>query len=100
MGILLFGLEVGARRRKNMVEMPNDKLSAVRKSVRVEILGRVKAWELGMGTKMWTQDADGKPTLLGDVFSLFREIGAAVDTPTDDGLQCRVVSDKLIKGRA
>jgi hypothetical protein len=52
-----------------MVEMPNDKLSAVRKSVRVE----------GMGTKMWTQDADGKPTLLGDVFSLFREIGAAVD---------------------
>lgn len=53
-------------------------------AARVNILGRVKAWELGMGTKMWTQDADGKTTLLGDVFSLFREIGTAVDAPTDD----------------
>ncbi|CAG8876549.1 unnamed protein product [Penicillium nalgiovense] len=53
-------------------------------ATRVNILGRLKAWELGMGTKMWTQDVDGKTTLLGDVFSLFREIGTAVDAPTDD----------------
>ncbi|KAI3195010.1 hypothetical protein CBS147311_8320 [Penicillium roqueforti] len=53
-------------------------------AARINVLGRVKAWELGMGTKMWTQDADGKTTLSGDVFSLFREIGTAVDAPIDD----------------
>ncbi|KAJ5823167.1 E3 ubiquitin ligase domain of unknown function DUF913 [Penicillium robsamsonii] len=53
-------------------------------AARVNILGRVKAWELGMGTKMWTEDADGKATLSGDVFSLFREIGTAVDASIDD----------------
>ncbi|KAJ5449140.1 E3 ubiquitin ligase domain of unknown function DUF908 [Penicillium cf. griseofulvum] len=53
-------------------------------AARVNMLGRVKAWELGMGTKMWTQDADGKTTLSGDIFSLFREIGTAVDASIDD----------------
>jgi E3 ubiquitin-protein ligase HUWE1 len=53
-------------------------------AARVNILGRVKAWEQGMGTKLWTQDGDGKTSLSGDIFSLFREIGTDINAPADN----------------
>ncbi|CAG7920874.1 unnamed protein product [Penicillium olsonii] len=53
-------------------------------AARVNALGRIKAWEQGMGTKMWTQDGNGKTNLSGDVFSLFREIGTDPASSTDD----------------
>lgn len=53
-------------------------------AARVNMLGRVKAWEQGMGTKLWAEGPDGKPIVSGDIFSLFREIGTPADAPTDD----------------
>ncbi|KAJ5160845.1 uncharacterized protein N7482_007849 [Penicillium canariense] len=53
-------------------------------AARVNLLGRVKAWELGMGTKLWQEDSDGQLVLSGDIFSLFREIGAPVDVSVED----------------
>ncbi|CAG8040464.1 unnamed protein product [Penicillium salamii] len=59
-------------------------------AARVNVLGRIKAWEQGMGTKMWTQDGDGKTNLSGDIYSLFREIGtdpaASIDDPSSIGV--------------
>lgn len=57
---------------------------------RVNILGRTKAWEHGMGTKVWTQDGNGKTNLSGGIGSLFREIGtdpnASIDNPQSIGV--------------
>lgn len=53
-------------------------------AARVNLLGKVKAWELGMGTKLWQEDSDGQVVLSGDVFSLFREIGTPGDASTED----------------
>ncbi|KAJ5101659.1 hypothetical protein NUU61_003881 [Penicillium alfredii] len=53
-------------------------------AARVSMLGKIKAWELGLGTKMWTEDSQGKLNLSGDVFSLFREIGAAAEVSVTD----------------
>ncbi|KAJ5779315.1 hypothetical protein N7457_007035 [Penicillium paradoxum] len=53
-------------------------------AARVNMLGRVKAWEQGMGTKLWAQDSDGKTVISGDIFSLFRDIGTAVDASVED----------------
>ncbi|KAJ5762426.1 uncharacterized protein N7511_005808 [Penicillium nucicola] len=53
-------------------------------AARVNVLGRTKAWEQGMGTKMWIEDADGNKRLSGDIFSLFREIGTPADASVDD----------------
>jgi E3 ubiquitin-protein ligase HUWE1 len=53
-------------------------------AARVNILGRVKAWEQGMGTKMWSPDGDGKTNLSGDIFSLFREIGTDINASTEN----------------
>ncbi|KAJ5138802.1 uncharacterized protein N7515_003650 [Penicillium bovifimosum] len=65
--------------------LKNSIMSAVLvMAARVNILGRVKAWQQGMGTKMWAQDPDGKTILSGDIFSLFREIGTAVDASIED----------------
>jgi E3 ubiquitin-protein ligase HUWE1 len=52
-------------------------------AARVNLLGKVKAWELGMGSKLWQEDADGQVVLSGDVFSLFREIGTPGDASTE-----------------
>lgn len=53
-------------------------------AARVNLLGRIKAWELGMGTKLWTENSQGELVLSGDIASLFREIGASVDSPARD----------------
>ncbi|KAJ5322060.1 uncharacterized protein N7506_011190 [Penicillium brevicompactum] len=71
-------------------------------AARVNVLGRVKAWEHGMGTKMWTQNGDGKTKLSGDIFSLFREIGkdvnASMDDPSSIGLPRLNVNNTLPNG--
>jgi E3 ubiquitin-protein ligase HUWE1 len=53
-------------------------------AARVNLLARVKAWELGMGTKLWQENSDGQVILSGDVFSLFREIGTPSGASTED----------------
>ncbi|KAJ5815527.1 hypothetical protein N7474_007304 [Penicillium riverlandense] len=53
-------------------------------AARVGLLCKAKAWKQGIGAKLWTEDSQGKFHLSGDVFSLFREIGTAVDGPEDD----------------
>ncbi|CEJ62347.1 Putative Complex: by two-hybrid S. cerevisiae TOM1 interacts with KRR1 [Penicillium brasilianum] len=53
-------------------------------AARVNLLARVKAWELGMGTKLWQENSDGQVVLSGDVSSLFREIGAPSDASIED----------------
>ncbi|KAJ5102585.1 hypothetical protein N7532_003114 [Penicillium argentinense] len=53
-------------------------------AARVNMLGRAKAWELGMGTKLWIEDAQGQTVLAGDISSLFRSIGQNVDMPVTD----------------
>lgn len=53
-------------------------------AARVNLLGRVKAWQHGMGSKLWVEDAQGQLHLSGDVSSLFRDIGAPVDASVDD----------------
>lgn len=53
-------------------------------AARVNMLGRVKAWEFGLGTKLWAEDSQGKSILAGDIHSLFRDIGVAVDAPVEN----------------
>lgn len=55
---------------------------------RVALLCRNKAWSLGMGTKLWTEDSQGKPSVSGDLSVLFREIGAPFDGTSEDSAQC------------
>ncbi|KAJ5567262.1 hypothetical protein N7535_006568 [Penicillium sp. DV-2018c] len=65
--------------------LKNSIMSAVLvMAARVNMLGRVKAWQHGMGTKLWAQNSDGKTILSGDIFSLFRDIGTSVDASTKD----------------
>ena len=52
---------------------------------RVALLCKSKAWSHGMGTKLWTEDSQGKPSISGDVSVLFREIGLPFDPPSMDG---------------
>lgn len=55
---------------------------------RVGLLCRSKAWSLGMGTKLWTEDSQGKPSISGDLSVLFRAIGSPFDVTSDeDGAQ-------------
>lgn len=49
---------------------------------RVSLLGKTKAWTQGLGTKLWTEDSQGKLNLSGDIFSLFRDIGSGLDEDT------------------
>lgn len=53
-------------------------------AARINLLGKAKAWKHGMGSKLWTEDAQLQLHLSGDVSSLFREIGAPVDASVDD----------------
>ena len=53
-------------------------------AARVNLLGKVKAWELGMGSKLWTENAQGELALSGDMASLFRDIGVPVDSSMED----------------
>ncbi|KAJ5123687.1 hypothetical protein N7448_009784 [Penicillium atrosanguineum] len=53
-------------------------------AARVSLLGKVKAWESGMGSKLWTEDAQGNIGLSGDMASLFRDIGAPIDASMQD----------------
>ena len=53
-------------------------------AARVSLLGKVKAWESGMGSKLWTEDAQGQISLSGDLASLFRDIGAPIDASVED----------------
>ncbi|KAJ5585549.1 uncharacterized protein N7459_005349 [Penicillium hispanicum] len=55
-------------------------------AARVNLLAKVKAWELGLGTKLWTENSQGEAVLSGDVSSLFRGIGAPVDASVEDPL--------------
>ena len=55
---------------------------------RVALLCRSKAWSLGMGTKLWSEDSQGKPSISGDLSVLFREIGAPFDETSEDGARC------------
>lgn len=43
---------------------------------RVSLLCKSKAWESGLGTKLWTEDKDGKQSVAGGPFSLLGEVGA------------------------
>lgn len=53
---------------------------------RVGLLCRSKAWSLGMGTKLWTEDSQGKPSVAGDLSVLFRAIGSPFEiSPDEDG---------------
>ncbi|KAJ5489705.1 hypothetical protein N7539_004595 [Penicillium diatomitis] len=52
---------------------------------RVNLLAKVKAWELGLGAKLWQEDVNGQVFLSGDVSSLSREIGAPGDASVEDG---------------
>lgn len=53
-------------------------------AARVHLLSRVKAWQQGMGSKLWTEDAQGQLHLSGDIASLFRAVGAPADASIDD----------------
>lgn len=53
-------------------------------TARVNLLARIKAWELGMGTKLWQEDSDGQVVLSGDILCLFREIGTPHDASMED----------------
>jgi E3 ubiquitin-protein ligase HUWE1 len=44
---------------------------------RVGLLCRTKAWTDGMGSKLWTDDSQGKPALSGSAYHLFRRVGGA-----------------------
>ncbi|KAJ5179784.1 hypothetical protein N7492_002994 [Penicillium capsulatum] len=52
-------------------------------AARVNLLGKIKAWELGMGTKLWMENSQGELVLSGDTASLFRDIGASVHSSDD-----------------
>lgn len=51
---------------------------------RVALLCKSKAWSHGMGTKLWTDDSQGKPSISGDLSVLFREIGLPLDSSSVD----------------
>ncbi|KAI2790542.1 hypothetical protein POX_d06059 [Penicillium oxalicum] len=51
---------------------------------RINLLARVKAWEMGLGARLWQEDANGQVVLSGDLTSLFREIGTRGDGSMDD----------------
>jgi E3 ubiquitin-protein ligase HUWE1 len=53
-------------------------------AARVSLLGKVKAWESGMGSKLWTEDAQGQIGLSGEMASLFRDIGAPIEASMED----------------
>ncbi|OJJ40648.1 hypothetical protein ASPWEDRAFT_102518 [Aspergillus wentii DTO 134E9] len=50
---------------------------------RVGLLCKSKAWSHGMGSKLWTEGAQGKPIVSGDIALLFREIGTPVNVTSD-----------------
>jgi len=53
-------------------------------AARVSLLGKAKAWESGMGSKLWTEDDQGQISLSGDFASLFRDIGVPIDASVED----------------
>ncbi|KAE8340946.1 hypothetical protein BDV24DRAFT_151607 [Aspergillus arachidicola] len=58
---------------------------------RVGFLCRSKAWSDGMGSKLWTDNSQGKPVLSGPAYHLFRKIGgtrvAGDLAPSDLGIR-------------
>lgn len=54
---------------------------------RVALLCKSKAWSHGMGTKLWTEDLQGKASISGDPSVLFREIGLPLDGSSTDDTQ-------------
>ncbi|KAL2005722.1 hypothetical protein VTN00DRAFT_10215 [Thermoascus crustaceus] len=50
---------------------------------RVGLLCKSKAWEHGIGARLWTEDKDGKLSVAGGSSSLLGEIGAPIDKPSD-----------------
>ncbi|KAB8216542.1 hypothetical protein BDV33DRAFT_194313 [Aspergillus novoparasiticus] len=58
---------------------------------RVGFLCRSKAWSDGMGSKLWTDNPQGKPVLSGPAYHLFRKIGgtrvAGDLAPSDLGIR-------------
>jgi E3 ubiquitin-protein ligase HUWE1 len=46
---------------------------------RVGHLCRSKAWTAGLGTKVWTEDAQGKPIVSGSSYQLLRKLGSPRD---------------------
>ncbi|OJJ44033.1 hypothetical protein ASPZODRAFT_135477 [Penicilliopsis zonata CBS 506.65] len=54
---------------------------------RVGLLCKRKAWEHGIGAKLWVEDSQGKLGLSGDLSSLYKAIGIPVEAPADDA-QC------------
>jgi len=50
---------------------------------RVGLLCKSKAWEHGIGARLWTEDKDGKLSVAGGPSSLLGEIGAPIDKPYD-----------------
>lgn len=53
-------------------------------AARVSLLAKTKAWKLGLGAKLWTDDSDNKAVLSGPVADLFRDIGVAADASMED----------------
>lgn len=51
---------------------------------RVSLLCKSKAWECGLGTKLWTEDKDGKQSVAGGRSSLLGEVGANFEQHTED----------------
>ncbi|BCR83410.1 E3 ubiquitin-protein ligase TOM1 [Aspergillus chevalieri] len=54
---------------------------------RVALLCKSKAWSHGMGTKLWTEDLQGRASISGDLFVLFREVGLPLDGSSTDAVQ-------------
>lgn len=54
---------------------------------RVALLCKSKAWSHGMGTKLWTEDLQGRASISGDLSVLFREVGLPLDGSSTDAVQ-------------
>ena len=55
-------------------------------AARVNLLAKAKAWQSGLGAKLWTDNSDNKAVLSGPVADLFRDIGVAADVSMEDPL--------------
>lgn len=63
---------------------PSIMSSVIVMVARVGLLCKRKAWEHGMGTKLWTEDSDGKLNVSGGHAALSKEVGAPLDSHSSD----------------
>ncbi|RAL03966.1 E3 ubiquitin-protein ligase TOM1 [Aspergillus ibericus CBS 121593] len=68
---------------------------------RVGLLCRTKAWSVGMGAKLWSEDSEGKPIISGSTSHLLKAIGIDNDDQLDNASTFGVpqlTSDQLPNG--